>query len=49
MQLARDCEKCWNAKEMIHNASTNVLLNLQQNVLVSRLQAEHPMSWLHVK
>jgi len=39
MQLARYCQKRWNTKEVIHNASTNVFLQLQQNILVRWLQS----------
>jgi len=40
MQLARYSEKRWNPKEMIHDSSTNIFLNFQQDILVSRLQTE---------
>jgi len=38
MQLAGHSQECWNAKEVIHDAGTDVFFDLQQNVLVSWLQ-----------
>ena len=40
MQLAWHCEECRNTEKMIHNSSPSILLNFQQNVLVSGLQTK---------